>query len=377
MVTVYDPAQAQTLLITARQGWGLSHYEQRSSVNSGQAVREIVFRRGDEAKPNVPTHVWLPWTQLERVAGMNVDICCQETGMRLYLDCIDADGWGMRFNLGRDTYRGWHTFKYDPGDVKEAWGPCTGKKYPTEPIQPVALVIDDIDNKGSFSLGLGKITAQGEMLPVAPAAGTAACALDKNSLELNLKRGGRPLIERLRLQGLTAGGLTPEARTLKVRNTSAAAYNHYKGELAAGTVVFPLEVQLEQSSSFMWKATYRLHVPPEVKLEALDLCADMAFMNVVGLPFYAEEELLGTLDGVPGSEAVLAEPAIWEPLILGESGQGGLRIKADSPVLKTLRLLDRRVEEDLPEYGLEIVVARDEAFPTGEVKFSIVLDATP
>jgi hypothetical protein len=124
----------------------------------------------------------------------------------------------------------------------------------------------------------------------------------------------------------------------------------------------------------MWMLQFDLQPTAPLKLERLDLRASISMRAGVGLTFAAEDEELGRLDGRPVTDSILAEPAIWEPLVLS-SGPSKLRIKAGGPVLKTMRLLDLRVEEDLPEYAIEIVVAYDETLAAASHKFNLLLDA--
>lgn len=377
MLSIYDPGQAAPLLVTARPGWGICHYEQRMQELDGRAARRLSFRRGDDARPQVPTHVWLPWTALTSLAALNVEIHGSGSGVRLYLDCLDDDGWGLRFYLGSDQSEGWRSLSLDPGDISASWGPCAGKRQYSPPIQPVALVIEDHENSGGWTLGLGSISANAEAVEPAPPQGSASCQLDRANLTLDLLLGGRRILRSFGLQGLLPGSAPREFRQLGISGISALAHGHYQAELAAGDDRLPLQVQLQQLSASVWILRYELGTRPGLKLERLDLRGSLAYREVAGLSYGVDEQWLGKLDGQPGSDALLAEPAIWQPLTLGSSSRGRLRVKADGPVLKTLQLLDRRAEDGLPEYAVEVVVARDEEFPLGgTLKFGVLLDGS-
>lgn len=375
MLSLFDPTQSRPLLVTTRQGWGQNYYEQRSVELDGRPARQLVFRRNDDAPAHVPAHVWLDWTALDRLAGLSVDIHGSGSGARLYLDCLDASGWGLRFNLGADQAAGWRTYQLDPGDIAASWGACSSKRGFDAPLQPVALVVEDHENRGAWTLGLGAVTAQAQAMEPRPAQGAASCQLNRHTLSLDLQRGGQTLLHGLALSGELPGKLPRDFRTLSVRNAQAVAHGHYSAELACGEVRLPLEVKLEQLSSAVWIARYELLPRAGLEVVRLDVRASLGFRAVQGLSYGTDEEWLGELDGRVNLEPVLAEPAIWEPLAIGAAGAGRLRIKADGPVLKTLQLLDLRAEEGLPEYALQIVVAYGETYPEGApLKFGVLLD---
>jgi hypothetical protein len=376
MITVYDPAQPQPTLFAARHEWGLSHYETRLTEFGGKPALALVFRRGDEARPQVQSALWLPWTALAGVGGMTVDLFCSNSGAKLYLDCMDGDGWGLRFFLGTDQYDGWHTFRFDPFEIAATWGTCTGKRSSTDPLQPAALVVEDHEDRGSFELGLGQINAQAEPSEETPPVGEATCILNRATLELDVARGGRPLLRGFALHGMIPGAAPADFRRLTVANVNAVAHGHYQAELAAGDVRLPLEVELQQISSQVWILRYSLRIRSELQLERLDLRGLLPYRSVAGLDYAAGEDEQGRLDGQPRQDGLLAEPAMWEPLIIGRPGGEQLRIKADGPVLKSLRLLDLRTDEDIPSYAVDVTVARDETLAAGtELKFNMLFDS--
>jgi hypothetical protein len=374
MLTIYDPAEPRPLLLTARREWGSNHYELRSVELAGRPATELVFRRGDEARAMVQSCLWLPWTALDKVGGLSVDLHCTNSGAKLFLDCLDADGWGLRFFLGTDQYAGWHTFRFDPFELAATWGACAGKRSSTDPLQPVALMIEDHADRGSFELGLGQVVAQAQ--PAEPLAlhGEAACNLDRSTLELDITRGAR-LLRNFGLRAMLPGPGQADFRRLSVRNVKPLAHGLYQAELASGEVRLPLEVELQQISSQVWIVRYELHFRTALRLDELHLRGLLGYREAVGLSFVAGDDEAAELDGRPSAEPVLAEPAIWESLSIGVPGEPLLRIKADAPVLKSLQLLDLRAEEDTPSYAVEVIVARDEEFAAGtELKFNMLFD---
>ena len=77
-------------------------------------------------------------------------------------------------------------------------------------------------------------------------------------------------------------------------------------------------------------------------------------------------------------EALLAEPSEWEQLQLGDQPARQVRFTTKGPVVKSLRLLDRRVEQDYPAYALEVLLAHGETFSAGtEVEFTLIIDLNP
>lgn len=375
MITIYDPAEPQATLLTARQEWGRAHYETRHTELAGRPATALVFRRADDSKPQMQSCLWLPWTALVQVGGLTVELFCNESGVKFYLDCLDGDGWGLRFFLGTDQYNGWHTFRFDPFEIAATWGACAGKRAVTDPLQPVALVIDDHDNRGAFEVGLGKIVAQAQPAEDTPPAGEASCTLDRATLEFDLARGGRRLLRNFGLHGLLPGSAPADFRRLAVRNVLAVAHGHYRAELAAGEVSLPLEVELQQLSSQVWLLRYDLRVRAALKLEQLDLRGLLHYRDTAGLQYAAGDGGAAMLDCHPRADSLLADPPMWESLFLGHAGGEKLRIKADGPVLKSLRLLDLRTDEDNPCYAVDVTVARDESIEAGtELKFNMLFD---
>jgi hypothetical protein len=376
-ISIYDPVEkAAELLITTRPGWGSCYYEQRSNQLGGRAATELTFRRGDEARAQVPTHVWIPWTALDGLKALTIEIHGCASGARLFLDCLDAEGWGMRFSLGSDQAEGWRSFQFDPGDISATWGPCAGKRQFISPLQPVALVIEDHENLGQWTLGLGRISADAELAEPS-ASGDPSCQLDRNTLTLDVRSGTRRMLRNFGLHGLLPGTAPADFRQLSLRNVSAIAPAHYSAQLVAGDLALPAEVQLVQVSASVWILRYSITMRPGLKLDSLDLRGSLNYRDVVGLSYGAGEQWLGKLDGQPARDPLLAEPAIWEPLVIGSSGRGRLRIKADGPVLKTLQLLDLRNEHGVPEYAVEIVISREEEFPVGgTLNFGVLIDTS-
>jgi hypothetical protein len=179
------------------------------------------------------------------------------------------------------------------------------------------------------------------------------------------------------LRGLLPGAAPADFRRLSVRNVTAVAHGHYKAELGTGEVSLPLEVELQQISSQVWVLRYALRLRTTLRVEQLELAGLIQYADAAGLVYAAGEASPQPLVPRAEGEPVLAEPAIWESLFIGPREGRSLRLKADGPILKALRLLDLRQEEDFPAFGVVITVAQDEELPAGaELKFSMIFDGT-